>query len=84
MPYITKEKKHEFLVNEDSRPTNAGELNYFLTMICMEYIQNNGMNYQKLNDVIGALEGCKLEFYRRTVTPYENSKISINGDVYDV
>lgn len=83
MPYITKQRKAEFHVNEDERPTNAGELNFFLTMICLEYIQNNGMNYQKLNDVIGALEGCKLEFYRRTVAPYENSKITINGDVYE-
>jgi hypothetical protein len=34
------------------------------------------------NDVIGALECCKLELYRRMVAPYENTKIKENGDVY--
>jgi hypothetical protein len=59
----------------------AGELNYALTMICREYIEDNGVSYQAYNDIIGALEGCKLEFYRRSVAPYEDIKISENGDV---
>jgi len=33
--------------------------------------------------VIGALEACKLEFYRRAVVPYEDKKIKENGDVYE-
>ena len=40
------------------------------------------LTYQTMNDIIGALEGAKLEFYRRVVVPYENDKIEQNGDVY--
>jgi hypothetical protein len=39
-------------------------------------------NYQRLNDALGALEGAKLEFYRRVVVPYEDWKMTENGDVY--
>lgn len=30
----------------------------------------------------GAGRACQMEFYRRMVVPYENTKMSINGDVY--
>lgn len=61
---------------------NAGELNYQLTCVILEYVRKHGMKYQTLNDVIGALEGAKLEFYRRQVAEYEDKKIKENGDVY--
>ena len=77
MPYITKGQR----CNVEFFPETAGELNYALTMLCKEYLGKN-FNYQKLNDVIGALEGCKLELYRRIVVPYEDKKIAENGDVY--
>ncbi len=32
---------------------------------------------------MGALEGSKLEFYRRIAAPYENKKMKENGDVYE-
>jgi len=32
---------------------------------------------------MGALEGAKLEFYRRVVVPYEEKKMKENGDVYN-
>lgn len=60
----------------------AGELNYRLTMECIRYLQENGLNYSKINDIVGALEGAKMEFYRRVAIPYENKKIKENGDVY--
>lgn len=53
-----------------------------LTGACQDYFRNNGGNYQAINDVIGALEGCKLEFYRRLVSEYEDGKAATNGDVY--
>jgi hypothetical protein len=52
-------------------------------MICQDYIKDKGLSYQTLNDVLGALEGCKLELYRRQVAPYEDKKIQANGDVYE-
>jgi hypothetical protein len=41
------------------------------------------LTYQTMNDCLGALEGAKLEFYRRVVVPYEEQKKYENGDVYD-
>ena len=79
MPYITSELKAELWKRP---PKTAGELNYMLTGACQDYFRNNGANYQAINDVIGALEGCKLELYRRLAAPYEDEKIKANGDVY--
>ena len=62
---------------------SPGELNYLITEICQDYILDKGLSYQTLNDVLGALEGCKLELYRRRVAPYEDGKIQANGDVYE-
>ncbi len=62
-------------------PGNPGELNYCLTRLCIEYAGSHP-NYERLNAIIGALEACKLEFYRRMVAPYEDGKIRENGDVY--
>jgi hypothetical protein len=39
-------------------------------------------NYQRFNDVLGALEGAKLEMARRKLYEYENIKIAENGDCY--
>lgn len=61
--------------------TNAGELNYTITVIINKYFKENGNNYQSINDIVGALEGAKLEFYRRTASEYEDKKILENGDV---
>ena len=61
---------------------NCGELNYTLTCICLDYLEHKGIKYQTYNDILGALEGCKLEMYRRSISKYEDSKISENGDVY--
>jgi hypothetical protein len=80
MPYIKQENRWRFNIAHDG-PVNAGELNYLLTLISHQYWQNNGQNYQAFNDIIGALEGCKLELYRRKVAPYEDTKILENGDV---
>jgi hypothetical protein len=41
-----------------------------------------GLSYQTINDIVGALEGAKLEFYRRVAVPYEDKKIIENGDVF--
>lgn len=81
MPYI---KPNDRVKINDLKQgaTNAGELNYIFTLLCIKYLKDNGTSYQKINDIIGALEGTKLEFYRRLVIPYENEKIQTNGDVY--
>jgi hypothetical protein len=83
MPYIDKKDRKKFAEGLNALPSalTAGELNYLLTCICQQYIDGQKFCYQTLNDVVGALEGCKIEFYRRIVAPYEGVKIAQNGDV---
>ena len=80
MPYISEEAKQSdhMLMYE---PHNAGELNFLLTTFIRDYYLRKPC-YQTINDVVGALEGAKLEFYRRIAAPYEDLKINENGDVY--
>jgi len=77
MPYIPKERRGEIEI-----PETSGELNFIITKICIAYLNKNGLKYSTINDIIGACEGAKLEFYRRVAAPYENQKIALNGDVY--
>ena len=80
MPYITKHDRNNIdVLNFD--PVCAGQLNYVITTIIRDYY-NKSPSYQSVNDVVGALEGAKLEFYRRVAAPYEDNKITLNGDVY--
>lgn len=80
MPYIKPEARADFSIT--AVPDDAGELNYAFTFIIKKYLEQKGLRYQFLNDVIGALEGAKLELYRRVIAPYEDTKIEANGDVY--
>lgn len=79
MPYIEQKDR---TVNTALHPQHAGELNYAITMLVNSYFKRMGGRYQQINDIIGALEGAKMEFYRRVVAPYEDQKILENGDVY--
>ncbi len=83
MPYI-EPKQREFLSVTNAGASNAGQLNYEITLLIKKYMTKSGpLNYQTINDIVGALEGAKLEFVRRVVNPYEDTKIAANGDVYD-
>ncbi len=85
MPYITQVRRDDLAhYNDESDDVmqNAGELNYKITQVINEYLKEFNTCYDTFNDVIGALEGAKLEFYRRVVAPYEDEKIKANGDVY--
>lgn len=87
MPYIPQERRDEIAKNV--APQNAGELNFVLTRMCLQYLEARmdagpdlaQLRYQDLNDVVGALESAKAELQRRLIAPYENAKIKQNGDV---
>jgi len=81
MPYIEKHRRARLIPNCHIAET-AGELNFQITTLIIDYLSVVGVSYQTINDVMGALEGAKQEFYRRVAVPYENTKITINGDVY--
>lgn len=83
MPYVP-EPVRGLLDNEPVDgvdPHGPGQLNYVLTRICLNYVLRRGQEYQSYNDVLGALEGAKQEFYRRGVAPYEDRKRAENGDL---
>lgn len=79
MPYIKQEDRDDHTA---LYPQHAGELNYAITLLVNDYFKRMGGRYQQINDIVGALEGAKLEFYRRVAAPYEDEKIEENGDVY--
>ncbi len=84
MPYIKPNRRAE--LEEHLRhvpvPYTAGELNFVITTIIKYYFGVHGKSYMIFNDIMGALEAAKAEFYRRVVVPYEDEKIKANGDVY--
>lgn len=80
MPYINPARKKA--LKDGGKIVSPGELNYALTCAIMHYMKVNGLCYSSINGVIGALEGAKLEFYRRVAVPYEEKKLKENGDVY--
>ena len=83
MPYISQQDREE--INQGREPESAGELNYKITTLIQSYLDRTcvkGVSYGKINEVIGALECCKLELYRRLAAPYEDKKMQENGDVY--
>jgi len=80
MPYITQQKRKDFMTG-NGMMESSGDLNFVLTKVCLEYIENKKESYQTYNDIVGALECCKLEMYRRAIAPYEDKKIIENGDL---
>ena len=81
MPYISVIDKFQ-LDNHERGIKVAGELNYTITMLMLDYWKAHGSRYQQINDIVGALECAKLEFYARLARPYEDKAIERNGDVY--
>ena len=92
MPYIPQEQRDilkgpidELLAKAQDIPgwqeQRAGLLNYIVTMLAQGMLGNE-TRYAKINDIVGALECAKLEFYRRLAAPYEDTKIDSAGDVY--
>lgn len=79
MPYIPKENRERIdallLRSVDMTP---GELNYVITRLVLG---TRPKKYADYNALIGVLECCKLELYRRAVAVYEDSKITENGDI---
>ena len=87
MPYITQEDRTSTEDNlfDDALqfiPNNAGELNFLVSTLIDNYLTKNGVRYRHINEMIGALECCKLELYRRIASPYEDVVMAKNGDAY--
>lgn len=81
MPYINADRRDAVRPVCKERPANVGELNFAITCLVHYYILADGLSYAKINDVVGVLEGAKLEFYRAVAGPYENGKRTFNGPI---
>ena len=77
MPYI-KEDERDY-IEKGGVPRTPGELNYTISRRLETYWYQKGESYQTYNDILGALEGAKLELYRTLIGPYETNKALING-----
>lgn len=93
MPYIKQDKRDVLnpaikqvvdglrqLESDDENNNFEGNVNYAITRLLVLAYQKR--NYRDINDVVGALECAKLEFYRRRAANYEDQKSHDNGDVY--
>lgn len=90
MPYIAQEDRDKFIESEQKTvdylsnldlPNFAGHLNYLNYKIAKTYIAKNGKKYFTFCTIVGTLICCVLEVYARLARPYEDRKISENGDV---
>ena len=82
MPYIKPERRQALREYDYSPlPQTAGELNYDYTRL-LDRVLGNNPSYEDINTVVGVLECCKAEAYRRVATPLEIQKCEENGDVF--
>lgn len=92
MPYITKNYREELEPLIDAlaakvkeihaanpQQTRDGLLNFSFTEIIGAVFPN--ARYTDMNEVVGMLECCKLEYYRKVASPYEDKKEAENGKV---
>lgn len=84
MPYLDQANRDR--VMKDG-PTQPGDLNYLITRTALYYLKRKGegkLSYALLSEIKGAMQDAVDEFHRRLLVPYEEVKITLNGDVYDV
>lgn len=68
----------------------AGHLNYLITSLINRFYtrltKKLGLKirYSDYNEIVGFLESCKLEFYRRQIAAYEDKKTQESGDVFNI
>ena len=79
VPYIKQDRRQ--IVYEEGAET-VGELTYLFCREIKSYLQTKGESYQVFAEVLGALEGAKLDFIERKVKAYEQRKCLENGDVW--
>ena len=85
MPYVQEDIRVD--IELGMAPQSVGQLTYALTIPIrnyLRYIQSlpvGSLRYEHLADVVAALDNCKSEFYRQVIAPYEDTKITENGDI---
>lgn len=57
----------------------SGDMNYFISRLIGQLMGD--VSYSKICIITGVLENIKQEYYRRVASPYEDKKITENGDI---
>ena len=95
MPYVNEVVKKnmapfiedliQFLEHENT-VIQPGEFTYIIYRLMLAHREGlramiGDHKYSSLAEILGCVESAKLEFYRRIVAPFEDLKITENGDV---
>lgn len=78
-PLVTDLTDKVFSLHKTEGRDRDGMLNYVITKLLLQSYPST--SYKVYNEIIGVLECCKLEFYRKQVAEYENQKEFENGSV---
>lgn len=81
MPYISGEDREALEPHAARDAMTMGELTYQITCLMDGYTAGN-LDFQAGGEAMMAAEAAKLDFWRRIMTPYEDMKMAVNGDVY--
>ena len=93
MPYITLDQRDMYdcdideIVDSLSKAKEQdvpGHLNYIIFTIVYRFLKKKGIRYHRLNYLLGAIQCCWAEIYRRLAAPYENKAADKNGDIDDL
>lgn len=85
MPYTERTPERdacEDRLRDIADALDVGGLTWAVTILVDEWVSGSGVQYARLAHAVGALECAKLELYRRVAAPYEDTKVRLNGDVY--
>lgn len=85
MPYIPNGRAYK-IDQMLEWPTTKGELNYAISRLIANYLEQKGLSYQNISDAIDAARGAAREAERRVLEPYEDRKAydTDNADPFEV
>ena len=83
MPYIPPNERHRLfqVFSLSEKIETLGQLTYVIYVLCLEWLGRQGVNYANYASVMGALECCTTELYRKEVAGYEDEKELQNGEI---
>lgn len=87
MPHVTSTQKNRLRTNRDDAetPLDVGELAYVLAYEIDRYTVDvpADLRFQRIAEVLGAIESVKAEYIERVHKPYEAHKANLNGSAFD-
>ena len=57
-----------------------GDLNYVVFAAVRRYLDDGRMTYANASALLGTMDCCRMEIYRRLIAPYEDTKRQEHGD----